>query len=1011
LTQQIGHSTPLPDGSQPGNQEVVASDFPFHKLADDETPGEDANCGFPGLPNCSGNVLSDANDVMSSMGVIYGTFDDIPAPGAGAFGTDASGVPYLLPDLRGSTVDPIPLFQDLRRVEPRNTPTFFASAINFDNFWDGRARHDFNGGSVFGPSDPQAHVMVDDDGTLVPTRQIIRFASLASLATGPALSEFEMSFEGRNWAKIAKKLLQPGVVPLANQLVDPADSVLGPWSNQGGSACEAGTTALDKPGLCISYAALIEQTFYPALWQNTDMHLEGCYTDGNAVLHPNQCADVGVDVAIPVFGNGAVVDSAADPFDLYVLTTADGPAAPDDTNQFTQMEANLPLFFGLSVHLWGTILVPDDTPMDRFFDANPDTFAAFGESGEPGLVLHLRNCVGEGSTDGSQPCFTEHGGFKRDNAAASPELFATIGQTVEGGVCLPENGCELVASHGTRAPGDPDPLLGLDFFLGSNLSLKNPNFRSFRCGECHASGTLTDHTFGTSHQTGAGDWVAEFVTGTPGLELFPEPLGRGRVISGFLLEGELQENAQDGIERNIADQCAVEPCVDGYGNPIPGGVAGGFPQGQALFDNGMYNIGVRPIAEDVGRGGTDAFGWPLALSYLALKNLGGVDYTPGGDDPATGFALPPYPGNPLPNFDPAIDETGGGLFEPTSQDQQINPGFAEEPADPLLPPYLAPWASNIPVGDESNIDEVFFGVNTLMAEPMLEGFVDSFGPFNPAAVIGEAFNAALGPEMAAWPNVNRVNTQGAFKAPPLRNVELTGPYFHTGSKLTLRQELDFYDRGGDFPKLNAAHRDFLIINQDLEDEALGGCLDSATGGVVTPNPDGTCPVGSEPEFTEAEKEAISVALIDFLLQLTDERVAYERAPFDHPEIIVPLDGAAPDNTLGRAALAADSRYRVVPAVGEGGNPTRLQNFLGVSSIASPALVDHYDARVASGSVSGGAPNVTDALRALQIAMGIIVPTANDLLNLDVYPVGTPDGVIDINDALFILQRAVGLIIF
>ena len=27
----------------------------------------------------------------------------------------------------------------------------------------------------------------------------------------------------------------------------------------------------------------------------------------------------------------------------------------------------------------------------------------------------------------------------------------------------------------------------------------------------------------------------------------------------------------------------------------------------------------------------------------------------------------------------------GGLFEPSGQDQQLNPGFGEEPANPLLP--------------------------------------------------------------------------------------------------------------------------------------------------------------------------------------------------------------------------------------------------------------------------------------------------------------------------------------
>ena len=104
--------------------------------------------------------------------------------------------------------------------------------------------------------------------------------------------------------------------------------------------------------------------------------------------------------------------------------------------------------------------------------------------------------------------------------------------------------------------------MGLDFFLGSNLSLKNPNFRSLRCGECHAAGTLTDHTFEISHQISFGDFVQEFVTGQPGLEKFPEPLGASRTISGFALEGELLENAQDALERNVADFCAVAPCVD-----------------------------------------------------------------------------------------------------------------------------------------------------------------------------------------------------------------------------------------------------------------------------------------------------------------------------------------------------------------------------------------------------------------------------------------------------------------
>jgi cytochrome c peroxidase len=48
------------------------------------------------------------------------------------------------------------------------------------------------------------------------------------------------------------------------------------------------------------------------------------------------------------------------------------------------------------------------------------------------------------------------------------------------------------------------------------------------------------------------------------------------------------------------------------------------------------------------------------------------------------------------------------------------------------------------------------------------------------------------------PNVGfRDAVDGAFKTPTLRNIALTGPYFHNGSRATLRQVMEFYNRGGD----------------------------------------------------------------------------------------------------------------------------------------------------------------------------------------------------------------------
>ena len=929
---EVGQSSPTLLGA---NHDLVASDFPIHKLFNPEIAGDPA-CTSPlvatldsgvlentpgsldGAPHFAGpfsqtvcdkaNIVNqrpdgtDQNDVASSMGVHFGMFRDIPTPGPGAFNlaSNGNGVASLKPDLRrtATDLDPIPGFagtdgsgHEFRRVEPRNTPTVFAAAINFDNFWDGRARHDFNGGSVFGPADPQKHVFVSGGVNLTATRQIIRFVSIASLATGPALSKFEMSFDGRNWAKIGKKLLQgtvgpspTSVTPLANQLVAPTDGVLGPFSNQGGSTCIAmgRPTALGKPGLCTTYQELIKLAFYPALWNNASKHLNGCYTDGRTptdLLTPN-CPAGTFD----------------DPFDHYVLSVANGVVNATNTNQFTHMEANFSLFFGLSIATWATLLLPDNTPFDQFLDANPDMFESAGETGEPGLVGPMPVCRDLAGPGTELHCFREVGNFKRDATFLDPNtdncLFPHPGEGV-----ITQTLVSLAPCKGTRT-GGPDPLLGMDIFQGSNFSLKNPNFRAARCGECHAGGTLTDNTMPFTVKAQLGDFIGEFITA--GNEALVEPLGRSRVITGFLLEDELNGNGQDAIERRIINQSIV-PCPTGLisgGLAFPGGLdpvapPPGYTDGHgfglcegaasAIFDNGVYNLGVTICeanqsavtgrCDDIGRGANDAFGWPMSLAALMLKNVGGNNGAPCGTSGLSAGACATEPGNALVNFDPTLGG-GGGLFEETAQDQTLNPGEEDEVVNPLLPPYLAPFANKIPVGDSMpELDEIHAGLNTFTDVAITEGFIDVLGPFNPAGVLNESMNNGDGPEMGTWPVVNRVGRFGSIKAPQLREVELTGPYFHNGGKLTLRQVVDFYVRGGDYPITNATHRDFNIIHLGIEKQS---------------------------NLTEQEK----VALVDFLLELTDDRVRFEQAPFDHPEAILPLDGRASENTVGRAAMLA-----------------------------------------------------------------------------------------------------------
>jgi cytochrome c peroxidase len=95
---------------------------------------------------------------------------------------------------------------------------------------------------------------------------------------------------------------------------------------------------------------------------------------------------------------------------------------------------------------------------------------------------------------------------------------------------------------------------------------------------------------------------------------------------------------------------------------------------------------------------------------------------------------------------------------------------------------------------------------------------------------------------------------GAFKTPSLRNVKLTGPYFHNGGKSTLEEVVAFYNRGGDFANAEKARR-IQPLSLDAADQAT---------------------------------------LVDFLRNgLTDCRVEKERAPFDHPALNLPNGDAVP----------------------------------------------------------------------------------------------------------------------
>ena len=138
------------------NHQLLASDFPLHKLAD--------------ATDRQSSVLRDNDDVVSSQGVHLRQF-----------------VRATRGAIRDHTVViPDPVFSidgiNTRRAEPRNTPTVINAAFNLNNFWDRRARHIFNGVSVQGAGDADARVLrATGPNQITPTIVRIDNASLTDV--------------------------------------------------------------------------------------------------------------------------------------------------------------------------------------------------------------------------------------------------------------------------------------------------------------------------------------------------------------------------------------------------------------------------------------------------------------------------------------------------------------------------------------------------------------------------------------------------------------------------------------------------------------------------------------------------------------------------------------------------------------------------------------------------------------------------------------------------------------
>ncbi|WP_326939962.1 cytochrome-c peroxidase [Actimicrobium sp. GrIS 1.19] len=279
------------------NSTVTVADFPLTRLA-----GVDD-------PSAAGR---DVNDVVASQGALSTLFGHANRAGQADTCT-------LVPDAVGQggsgfNVNGV----NTRRVEPRNAPSVFNAVFNFRNFWVGRGNNMMNGVDPFGLRNRSATIWRVDNGIMRGQSMSLSTSALGSVASGPPLSENEMSCRNRSFAHLARKLANSTV--LADQTIAPDDSALG-------------ALAVRRP----TYMELIRQAFRPEYWNS----------------------DARVNIS-----TGEV--QAAQPVDLERARNNPRAQRRQERDQLTQTEANFSLFFALAVQLYQATLVSDDTPFDRY---------------------------------------------------------------------------------------------------------------------------------------------------------------------------------------------------------------------------------------------------------------------------------------------------------------------------------------------------------------------------------------------------------------------------------------------------------------------------------------------------------------------------------------------------------------------------------------------------------------------------------------------------------------------
>jgi cytochrome c peroxidase len=289
-------------------------------------------------------VLSDNSNIVGSQGQFLNNFNDV------VLGLGPEDLTSVADPIWGIT-DPSGTQMNVRQSTPRNAPTVINAVFNYRNFWDGRAQNTFNGVNPFGTGDPNATLLQTDASSQNIVHDVsfrLSNSALASQAVGPPGSSVEMSAVGRPFVKMGKKMLS--VEPLVLQQVATSDSVLGGLS--------------DAPftGLNTDYITMIQAAFQPQWWNSN-----------------------------------VVVDKDSNFLHL---------GRPLSTDEYSQMEYNFSMFWGVAIQMYESTLVSDNSRFDQFVQGNGGALSSVEQRG-------LNRFQGKGG------CTNCHNGAEFTDAAIS----------------------------------------------------------------------------------------------------------------------------------------------------------------------------------------------------------------------------------------------------------------------------------------------------------------------------------------------------------------------------------------------------------------------------------------------------------------------------------------------------------------------------------------------------------------------------------------------------------------